>query len=205
MVAKRLRAGRRILTCIVFLVCFLMVSGCGLNDDAVRPTKAKPPSEGAGGHLDRGLWLLGQRDYEGALQECKAALSKSYGKTPGDGALFCLAAVYGDPQNPKKDLYMSTLSLQRVVDEYPRSPWAEPARIFVEGLKEQERLKRAAHESSQESEKLKRSLNETAQENDRLKRRVNEMSQETARLRKIVEDSKTVDVEMDEKKRNQAK
>ena len=43
------------------------------------------------------------------------------------------------------------------------------------------------------------------QENERLKRLSNETLQENAKLKKIVEQSKTVDVEIDEKKRSQAK
>lgn len=196
---KRLGAG----TFAALLICLLMLSGCALV--AERPAKTSLPREDAAVHLDRGHWMLSRHDYEGALQECSIAFYKSQGREPGDEALLCMAAIYGDPLNKNKDYARSIYSLQRIVDDYPWSPRAELARIFVENFREQERLKRALSDSSQEQEKLKRQLNETAQEGERLKRRINEVSQETARLKKMVEEAKTVDVEMDEKKRNQAK
>jgi hypothetical protein len=116
-----------------------------------------------------------------------------------------MGQIYGDPENRKKDLSKSMATLQRVIKEYPQNVSAESARVWMENLKEQERLRRVLSESIQESERLRRLWNEALQESDKQKRRVGECTQENAKLKKIVEDSKTVDVEMDEKKRNQAK
>ncbi len=164
-----------------------------------------PPDEGAGEHLARAQKLLIQHNYEGALQEWHSVLSASGGKPPGDEALFYIGQIYSDSLNPKKDFSKSIASFQRLIKEYSQSTWVESARVWAENLKEQERLKRVIFESLQENERLKRSWNDAQQENERLKRVSNETLQENARLKRVVEESKTVDVEIDEKKRNQAK
>ena len=189
--------------CVVFLV-FLSVSGCAFQRSSPQELSTSP-QEGANEHLARAGSLLVQHSYETALQEYQTVLTVSDGKPPGDQALLFIGQIYSDPQNQKRDFSKSIASLQRLVREYPRSPWADTARVWMENLKEQERLKRVMVDSIQENERLRRVWNEGLQENERLKRVSNETLQENARLKRIVEESKTVDVEIDEKKRNQTK
>ena len=202
---KRTEIGKQILSCIALLTCFL-VSSCAFSErQQVNTANPVPTEDWARVHAARGQKLLAQRNYEGALQEWQTALSISDGKPPADESLLYIGQIYCDPENPKKDFIKSVASFQRLAKEYPQSPWADTARIWIEHLKEQERLRKGIAESLQENERLKKQWNETLQENEKLKRISNESLQENARLKKIVEDSKTVDVEIDEKKRSQAK
>jgi TolA-binding protein len=175
------------------------MSGCAIING--QPAKKDGPTE----HLAVGQKLLAGHDYEGALKEWRAVIFLSSGKPPSDKALFYMGQTYGDPQNGNRDFSKAIESFQQLIKEYPRSTHAESARVWMENLEEQEKLKRAVSESLQESERVKRLWNDALQENERLKRRANEYSQENARLKKVVEQSKSVDVEMDEKKRNQQK
>jgi hypothetical protein len=208
---KRTWIRKHILFCVAVLIC-LTISGCALFEGQKAKSgvsgeraRTETPGEGAQEYLAAGQRSIVQHNYEGALRELQIAFTLSGGKSPGDEALLYLGQVYGDPQNHKKDFSKSIAFLQRVIKEYPQNVSAESARVWMENLKEQERLKRVFSESVQEGERLRRVWNEALQESDRQKRRVAECTQENAKLKKIVEDSKTVDVEMDEKKRNQAK
>ncbi len=201
---KRTGIREHVLLCAALLIC-LLVSSCAAPERPVMNNVPLPPEDWTKVHLVHGKKLLAQRNYEGALKEWQIVLSMSGGKPPADESLLYIGQTYCDPENPKKDFAKSIASFQRLAKEYPQSPWADTARIWVEQLKEQERLKRVMSESLQENERLKKQWNDAAQENERLKRLSNETLQENAKLKKIVEQSKTVDVEIDEKKRNQAK
>lgn len=197
----------------VALLISLAHSGCALTEKW--QASGRTSEERVRIHLARGQKMLGAHDYGDALQECTTALADSDGKPPGDEALLCLAQIWCDPENPKRELPKSVEYLDRFVNAYPQNPEARLARVWMENLeeleslaenqKELERLKKTSAESAQENEKLKRLLNEMTQENERSKRRAAEISQENGKLKRIVEQSTTVDVEMDEKKRNQAK
>jgi hypothetical protein len=185
-----------------------------------------PSIEGAQAHLLRAQELLAQRDYEGSRRENEEVLSVSAGKPPGDQALFGIAMIWADPLNPGADHGKSLASLQTLMADYPGGPWAERARVMADAMKrnnelkrasaeavqenqklkqENERLKQASSETSQENEKLKRASAEAVQENQKLKRLSVEASQEIQKLKRIVEESRQVDIEIDEKKRSQAK
>ena len=203
---------KHILFCVALLTC-LSISSCA----SLKGWRAEKvvPEQGAQEHLAGGQKARAQHNYQASLQEFEAALSLSGNKPPGDEALFNVGMVYGDPENPKRDYPKAIASFQRLAKEYPQSTWAEPARIWMETLKEQERLKQVMSETLQENEKikrlwndalkenerLKRLANETAQENQRLKQLSNETAQENQRLKEIVEQSKAVDVEVEKKKR----
>lgn len=202
---KRTEIGRHILSCVAILTCFLVSSCAVLEHPAVTSVKTAPQEDWAKVHVARGQKLLAQRDYEAALEEWQIVLSMSGEKPPADESLLYIGQIYCDPVNPKKDFTKSMASFQRLANEYPESPWADTARIWMGHLKEQEKLRKAVSESLQENERLKKQWNEAIQENEKLKRLSNETLQENAKLKKIVEESKTVDVEIDEKKRSQAK
>ncbi len=197
---KRTWIQKHILFCVALLIC-LAISGCALSDGW--PGKASAPNEDPMEHVADGQKLLARHDYEGALREWQAVLFLSSGRPPSDEALLYVGQIYGDPLNEKRDFPKSIETFQRLIKEYPGSIYAESARVWMENMKERERLTRVVAESLQENERVKRLWNEAQQENERLKRRANEYSQENARLKRIVEQSKTVDVEMDEKKRKQ--
>ena len=213
----------------VALLACLSISSCASLEG--RRGEETVSVQGAREHLAGGKKALAQHDYQASLQEFEAALSLSGNEPPGDEALLNMGMVYGDPENPKRDNRKSIGSFQRLVKEYPQSNWAEPARIWTEileererlrramsgtlkddenvkrlwndALQENERLKRLSNETAQENQRLKRLSNETAQENQKLKQLSNETAQENKKLKDMMEQSKAVDVEVEEKKKGQ--
>ncbi|MGA2109240.1 MAG: hypothetical protein ABSH25_16535 [Syntrophorhabdales bacterium] len=219
---------KRILFYVALLAC-VSISSCALLEG--RRVENMVSEQGAREHLSGGQKALAQHDYQASLQEFEAALSLSGNKPPGDEALLYMGMVYGDPENPKRDYRKSIGAFQRLAQEYPQSNWAEPSRIWMESLEERERLKhtmletlqdnerverlwnealqenerlkRLSNETAQENQKLKRLSNETAQENQKLKQLSNETAQENKKLKEMMEQSKAVDVEVEEKKKGQ--
>jgi tetratricopeptide (TPR) repeat protein len=117
----------------------------------------------ARGHLLRGQKLLVRGDYEGSIAENQKVLALSTHRAPEDEALFNIGLIYAHFGNPKKDYAKSLDSFKRMINDYPKSPLVEQAKILVGVV------------------------------------------QETLRLNLIIEKSKQVDIEIEEKKREKAK
>ncbi len=100
-------------------------------------------------HLLRGQDLFIQGDYEGSLKEYKKVLSLSPNHPPGDVALFNVGLIYAHPKNPRRDPAMSLGVFQRLIKDYPKSPRAEQAKIWVEVIQENETLKQLIEKSKQ--------------------------------------------------------
>ena len=82
-------------------------------------------------HLLRAHDFVGQGDYDGAVRENQQVLSLSPDASPGDEALFSLGLIYAHYGNPKKDFKKSLGFFTRVVKEFPGSPLAEEAKIWI--------------------------------------------------------------------------
>jgi tetratricopeptide (TPR) repeat protein len=172
---KRTGTVKYVYFCIAILTC-LLLSQCAALDRSPLVQKLLPQSESRQ-HLIRAKKLLVQGDYEAALEENQKALSLSAYNPPGDEALYYMALVYAHPENPKRDYVKSIATLKRLIKEYPQSVWTEQAKIWVQVMQEGENAKRIAASVSQENDKLKR----------------------------MIEESRKVDIEIEEKKREKAR
>ncbi len=121
--------------------------------------------------------LVAQGDYEAALEENQKVLSLSPDGPPADQALYNIGLIYAHPGNPKRDYVKSIASFKRLIKEYPQSPRAERAKILVQLIQESENAKRAAATLTQENDKLKR----------------------------MIEESRKVDIQIEEKKKEQTR
>lgn len=128
-------------------------------------------------HLRLGQKLLARGDFEGSLKEHQNALSLSGKSSPGDEALFQIGLIYAHPDNPKKDYEKSLDQFKRLVKDHPGSPRTDEARIWTGILQENQKLK---------------------QLNDRL-------IQTNEKLNDLIQKSKQVDIQIEEKKREKAK
>lgn len=179
------RPGRRkyIHLCIALLACSL-ISGCAHGKRDVQDVPIEEPQqrvvlhqEDPRGHLVKAGRLFAQGEYEASLQENLRALRLSAGRSPGDEAIFNMGLIAVHPGNPKKDQTKSLALFKRLLTEYPGSPWTDQAKIWIEVI--------------QENEKAKRICAETTQDN--------------VKLRQMIEESKKVDIEIEEKKRERAR
>ncbi len=84
--------------------------------------------------------LLAMGDYERFIYENQRVLSLNHTRSPKDEALFNLGLVYAHAKNPKKDFGKSIDFFTRLINNYPKSPLVDQAKIWVEILQEYEEL-----------------------------------------------------------------
>lgn len=128
-------------------------------------------------YLVRGRRLFAHGDYDGALHEMQKVLLFSNGKSPADEALFTIGLIHAHPDNPKRDFGKAIASFKRVIKEYPQNSFTNQAKMWVDVIQENEKAKRACAE----------------------------VIQENGRLKQMIEQSKKVDIEIEEKKREKAR
>ncbi len=142
----------------------------------IRTEQSQPEAE-ARQHLARAQRLLAQGDYEAALEENQKVLSLAANGPPRGEALFNIGLIYAHPGNPKRDYAKSISFIKRLIKEYPQSLYSERAKIWAQIIQESESAKRVAATLTQENDKLKH----------------------------MIEESRKVDVEIEEKKREKVR
>jgi len=159
-----------------------------------------------------GRQFLAEGDYERALKEHEKALSLGGRDTQQAESLFSIGLIYAHPAYPARDYGKSIGSLRRLIDEYPGSSLAEPAKAVMGLLQENERLVQEKEKSLQEKEKSlqekERTLREkdkSLQENEKLKGTVEKLNIVIDRLNNTIDELKKVDIDVDQKKRERAK
>jgi hypothetical protein len=203
---KRARTGKLLLLCAAGLTIFPS-SSCVQSKSQVTmqgevqvvdSRSAEPPSPSpALIHLDRAQKLFDQGDFEASRMENQMALSLTGENPPGDRALYNMALISASSVNPKKDLDRCRYLLQRLLHDYPRSPFAREAGIWMNLLQENEQL---------------RKINEKTQpvdlENEPLRKaneKIRQIDLENERLRKALEKIQQVDLEVERKKREKTR
>jgi len=189
---KRTRQRNHVHLCIAVVMCFAII-GCAAGGDIIEPPKETVPAR-PDVHRDladarrdfaaarrRDLAdarrLLAAGDYQSALRINETVLKTSAGKPPADEALFNIGIIFAHPGNRGRDYQRSITSFRRLAKEYPQSPLADQASLWAGVLEENIKLRRASSEALQEN----------------------------ARLKQIIEKSKAVDVEIEEKKREETR
>lgn len=191
---KRVGTGKYFLCSVAVLTCLALI-GCasinkpqepeqlGLVIEPIQPevVKTQPKKEKfrdeSKEYLLEGQRLLAMGQYDASIKENLKVLSIAPNGPPGDQAMFTIGLIYSYSKYQKKDYGKAITSLTKVIKEYPQSNWSGHAKILLDIL--------------QENEKLKRVSSETTQENDKLK--------------SMIEQSKKVDLEVEEKKREKAR
>jgi hypothetical protein len=117
------------------------------------PEPAPPPPEplvepkevrelrAADGHLHAAQQLMAKGEYEGSLKEVQKVLALAKDNAPADAAVFHMGLLHAHPDNAKKDNKKAIGFFTRVVKNYPESPWAEHAKIWIGVLDGLEKLK----------------------------------------------------------------
>jgi len=191
---KRVGTGKYFFCFVTILTCFAFI-GCAsmkkpqesesmeLFVEPIQPgvVQSQPKKEKirdeSKEHLLQGQRLLAMGQYEASIKENLKVLSIAPNVPPGDEAMFTLGLIYAYPRFQKKDYGKAVISLTKVIKEYPQSIWSGHAKILLDIIQENEKLKRISSEATQENEKLKG----------------------------VIEQSKKVDIEIEEKKREKAR
>jgi tetratricopeptide (TPR) repeat protein len=148
-----------------------------------------PPRHEANEHLERAQRLFERGEHDAAFRENERALSLAGPHYPADKALFNMGLISAHSQNLEKDYRKAQLIFQRVIREFPDSPFVEQSRAWVYVLSEHQKM-------SQEREALKREREVLLQEKTALNREKEKLSQS-------IEQSRKVDVEIEKKRRRQ--
>jgi hypothetical protein len=92
-------------------------------------------------HLRRVEDFISQKDFEGAMKESQETLARSPKAPPGDVALMNMGLISAHYANPKKDYNKALGYFLKLEKDFPRSPLAEEAKIWVDVLRAFEQAK----------------------------------------------------------------
>jgi tetratricopeptide (TPR) repeat protein len=143
---KQSRRRKYLYLCLAGLI-FVVLSGCAAPEK-IR-VEEKPYGEinqhlfyrEVDQHLLRGRELFAQKDFEGALIEYQEHIFPlAAHQPPEDEVLYTIGLIYVHPENPKRNPMKSLYYFNRVTLDYPQSPWAGQAGVWIGMLQENGRL-----------------------------------------------------------------
>jgi tetratricopeptide (TPR) repeat protein len=150
------------------------ICGCtGLQGALARPDYWQADHHLAGG------------DYQAALKQYQE-ITELYPQA-ADEALFGMGCLYAHPRNPQRDYQKSLDAFRRVVNDYPRSKYREPAEALLSVVGE------TASQNSQAVAQKK--LIET------LEKQLDGQQKQIEGLQKQIEQMKEIDRSLEEKRR----
>ena len=156
-----------------------------------RAPKQKEPAKPTVQDLLRAKGLFDLGDYVAALEENQKILSRSPKNSLREQALFNIGLIYAHVENPERNLGKALQFFTAVLKENPQGPLTGEAKVLVGVLQEKEKM-------SQMVEKLKH-------ENEKLSQVIEKLKGENKELSQMIEKFKQVDIDVEGKKREQAK
>jgi len=127
------------------------VAGCALG-----PGRAKV--EDPWTHLALGRNFFAEGDYANALRQHEWAASLAAGRPVAQEALLYMGLIYADPANPKRDYAKSATYFKELAENYPKSPFAEQAKIMATILPQNVELNRTVERLSATNAELNRTV-----------------------------------------------
>jgi hypothetical protein len=125
------------------------------------------PSESQSDNLDRSKGPSSEGKYEAAIQENQTALAPGQGST--DATLFHMGLISATSQKSKKDYPKALQSFKALVAQYPRSPFAEQGKLWIQVLEEHQKITDERQKLMEEKRSLTRERELIVQERERLK------------------------------------
>ncbi|SRR5581483_2189523 len=120
-------SGRIKTLCVVTtLGAWLIVNGCTI------------PEFGGGSDGARGPIVTKPANFENALKANQNALAQRKGDE--DVALYNIGVILSHPANPRRDAPKASRAFKTLVAEYPRSPYVDQAKTWIEILEQQQKL-----------------------------------------------------------------
>ena len=181
---KQTRPGKQLYFCTAVLI-ILFLSGCdALLLDVMEKGETRDP-------LLRSKRYLVWGDYEAAIKENEKVLSLSADNPPSDEALFNLGIIYAHFGNPQSNYEKSIHFFKKLVKDYPKSSLFGEAKIWAKLLEENQRF-------NKELEKLTQIIEKSKSENQKLNNKIKGLKQ-------MITESKQVDIEVEQKKREETR
>jgi len=147
---KRTRKGKYLYLCFAGLMTLFLLS-CASSERVRERNEARDA-------LHSSRQLLAQGEYEGSLLENQYVLSLPEGRSRKDEALFNMGLIYAHFRNPEKDFRKSMSYFEKLLQDYPESPYAEQARLWVATLQEIDELHEVIEQSRQTIERSRQDV-----------------------------------------------
>jgi hypothetical protein len=174
------------------------LTGCGTvwePPNAAEPLKGFE-TETRTDPFERSRALIAKGDYESAYQENHKIFTE--GKGAADVALFNMGMVSASSLNPRKNYPRALVCFTTLVNDHPQSALIEQTKLWIQVLKEQEKV---AHEKQRVLEEKQKII----EDKRTLIRERELMSQEKEQLKYTVEKSRQVDIEIEKLRRQTQK
>lgn len=172
----------------LFIAGLIFLAGCPAGKiEKVQKIEKPPAREESREALATAQKLIASGDYEAAAEMTRQALLFSGAKPPADEALFQLGLLYAHFKNPKKDHAKALEFLRKLVEDFPRSPWAERAQVWMALL--------------QENEAATNAINKIREENSDSAHAIKKLKEENEHLTQIIDKLKQIDIEIENKKK----
>lgn len=181
--ALRRLGNLRLLFSAAALVLGSLIAGCSTTDQFWQGTTSSP----TGG-------LIIPSNFDQALKDNQKALAENKGQP--DVALYNIGVISAHSANPKKDYSRALLSFRTLLKDHPSSPRAEPAKLWVQALEQNQKISEEGHKLAEEKRALIR-------ERDQLTQERTQLTQERNKLNYAIEKSRQLDAEI-EKRRKQS-
>ncbi len=156
---ERTRAGKFFYLCTAGLILFSLLGCMTFNKEftsgpsqEVSRDKSYSPEESIKPACDRllrskKLFHLG--DYAGSLKESQRILSLPGKNSLKDQALFQMGLIYAHVDNPQRDSGKALDSFKKIIKDYPKSPLADEAKVWVGMLQENVKLSQVIEKTKQ--------------------------------------------------------
>lgn len=129
---KRALAGKYIYLFIACLTLFTLLSCNALKEAKKGEVKQEEMRlKAISEHMILAKELIEQGNFEASVKENQNVLSLSPDGPPADEALFNMGLIYAHSGNPKKDYKKSIFFFQKLLKEYPKSPFVLQAKILI--------------------------------------------------------------------------
>src|SRR5262245_24370653 len=153
-----------------------LTGGCSTTDKTGRDTNSP---NGA---------VIIPSNFDQALRDNQKVLAD--GKGQPDAALYNIGVSWANSANPKKDYFKALNSFKTLVKDYPTSPRAEPAKIWIQAIE-------LNYKNLEEGQKLADEKRAVARERDQLMKERDQLAQERNKLNYAIEKSRELDAEIE--------
>lgn len=148
--------------------------------------------------MRRAHQFFARGDYGASLQEYRQVLSLARNQAPADAAYFNIGLIYAAPQNPAHDSGEAIESFKKVASDFAESPWSEQAKIWIAVLNQAEQLRQA-------NERSKDAIEHSQQQIHKFKQAIEKSRRELEKSKQLIERANQVDIEIEQKRREQGK
>ncbi len=166
---KRLRNLRPLISAAV-LVFGSLIASCSTTDQSQQGTSA--PTGG----------LIIPSNFDQALKENQKVLVENKGQP--DVALYNIGVIFAHSANPKKDYSRALLSFKTLIKDHPSSPRAEPAKVWIQAIEQNQKATEEGHKLTEDKRALARERDQLTQERNKLNYAIEKSRQLDAEIEK---------------------